>query len=294
LSLAVTFLDSWSGAAQYPHDARRALDDALDVALAAARAAWPALTLDARRYVTHLAARIDGAGDPAAALAALHVEDLYLACACLEHDAAALQAFERAHADDTRVVLRVDASPAFVDEVRQQLRLHLFVRESPKAAEYSGRGALSAWLRVVALRVAQMCKRAQLRDPAPPASDDDAGDRELMGDDPELDHIKQLYQHEFNDAVAQAVRALPPRDRTVLRLHTLERLNIEKIGTIYGVHRATVAAWIAAARRAILDDTRRRLGEQLQLEGSDLDSLIGLVRSRLDLRLSQLLDENAR
>jgi RNA polymerase sigma-70 factor (ECF subfamily) len=289
VSLAATFLDSWSGAARFPRDGERTLADALDVAVAMGAAAWPTLTVEPRRFVAHLAARVDGETDPAAALAALHVEDLYLACACLEHDAAALAAFERAHADDLRVVLRVDPSPAFLDEVRQQLRLHLFVRESPKIAEYRGRGALSAWVRVVALRVAQMCKRAQLRNPALPG-DDDKSDPQLAGNDPELDHIKRRYEREFNEAVSEAVRSLSPRDRTVLRLNTIERLNIDKIGRLYGVHRATVAAWIAAARRSILDGTRQRLGAQLQLEGSDLDSLIGLVRSRLDVRLSQLLD----
>jgi RNA polymerase sigma-70 factor (ECF subfamily) len=269
----------------------KGLEDALEVAWAAARAAWPELALDRERFAAHLAARATD-GDPAAVLAALHVEDLYLACACEAGDAAALAAFERRHRDDARVVLRIDASPAFLDEVQQQLRLHLFVRQPPKIAEYSGRGALAAWVRVVALRLGQMCKRAQLRDPAPPAAfaDADSDDAELAGEDPELDHIKRRYQREFNEAVAQAVRNLPPRERTILRLNVIDRLNIDKIGGLYGVHRATVAAWIASARRAILDETRRQLQETLALDGSGLDSLIGLLRSRLDVSLSQLLD----
>jgi RNA polymerase sigma-70 factor, ECF subfamily len=185
--------------------------------------------------------------------------------------------------------MRIDPSPAFLDEVRQQLRVHLFVHAQPKIAEYSGRGALAAWVRVVALRTAQMMKRAVRRELSPADGNDPADDK-LASGDPELDLIKGRYQREFNDAAAAAVSGLSARDRTVLRLHVFERLNIDKIGTLYGVHRATVADWIAAARRSVLDETRRRLATQLRLEGSEIDSLMGLLRSRLDVHLSQLLE----
>jgi RNA polymerase sigma-70 factor (ECF subfamily) len=52
---------------------------------------------------------------------------------------------------------------------------------------------------------------------------------------------------------------------------------------MFGVHRATVARWIAAAKQAVLDRTRRLLMQDLQLGRDDVDSLIRLVQSRIEL-----------
>jgi RNA polymerase sigma-70 factor (ECF subfamily) len=183
------------------------------------------------------------------------------------------------------VLGRIDSSPAFVDEVRQRLRVHLFVGGQPKIAEYRGAGSLAAWVRVVALRLGQMLRRGARRH----QGSEEAEDWQLAEASPEIDLLKRRYRQPFNDAVSAAVLALDARHRTVLRLHVLERVNIEKIGLIYGVHRATVATWIANARRAILGETRRLLMKGLQLDPSELDSLVGLLRSQLDLHLSQLL-----
>jgi RNA polymerase sigma-70 factor (ECF subfamily) len=277
--LASAFFDSWPG--KYPDVVT--LDDALDLAVTQAKQAWPALDVDAARFVTFLGARVAGEADPVQALAALHVDDLYLAFACASGDEAALAAFERAHLEDLGVVARVDSSPAFVDEVRQRLRVHLFV--DGKIREFGGRGSLAGWLRVCAVRLAQMLRRGAWREN--PVEEPEI-DR-LAGSDPELALIKRKYGREFTEAVAASVLALDGRDRTVLKLNVLDRLNIEKIGSLYGVHRATVASWIAGARRSILDGTRQRLQEKLGLDVNELESLMGLVRSELDVRLSQLL-----
>jgi RNA polymerase sigma-70 factor (ECF subfamily) len=57
---------------------------------------------------------------------------------------------------------RIDSTPAFGDEVCQQLREKLFVApagSAPTIADYSGRGPLALWLRVVACRTALNLKR---------------------------------------------------------------------------------------------------------------------------------------
>jgi RNA polymerase sigma-70 factor (ECF subfamily) len=281
--LAAAFFDSWPG--RYPDVAT--LDDALDLALTQAKQAWPEIDADAAAFVTFLGARVEGEADPVQALQALHVDDLYLAFACASGDEGALAAFERTHLHDLGVVARVDSSPAFVDEVRQRLRVHLFVGSEPKIREYGGRGSLAGWVRVCSMRLAQMMRRGARREQL---DDEPESDRlALAAADPELALIKRKYGREFTEAVAASVLALDGRGRTVLKLNVLDRLNIDKIGGLYGVHRATVASWIAAARRAILDGTRQRLQEKLGLDVSELESLLGVVRSELDVRLSQLL-----
>src|SRR5207244_2837986 len=76
-------------------------------------------------------------------------------------------------------------------------------------------------------------------------------------DDPELDHIRARYAAPFKDAFQGALRGLSTQDRNILRLHLVDGLNIEQIGGIYNVHRATVARWIAASRQALVEETRR-------------------------------------
>ena len=250
----------------------------LEEKVARGRAAWPALDLDPAEFADYLRARLDQ--EP------LHVGDLYLAFGCWKRDPAALAAFEATQLEDLGAVARVERSPAFVDEVRQRLRVHLFVGDTPRIAEYSGRGALTSWVRVVALRLAHMLKRATWREVSSSESDED---ELLAGSDPELAFIKQRYRGAFIEAVRDAVRSLDKRERTLLRLNLVDRLNIDRIGVIYGVHRATVATWIAAARKSILSATQKRLAAELRITRAELDSLMGVVVSRLDVSLSRLL-----
>ena len=66
-------------------------------------------------------------------------------------------------------------------------------------------------------------------------------------------------------------------------------LSIDEIGAALHIHRATAARWIRAASEAVREETRRRLHERLRLTASELDSLVGLVRSQLHLSLARLL-----
>ena len=67
--------------------------------------------------------------------------------------------------------------------------------------------------------------------------------------------------------------------------------NIERIGAIYGVHRATVARWIAQGRDSLLELVERELAKRLAVEVDEVGSIIRLVRSRIEVSLVRLLDE---
>jgi RNA polymerase sigma-70 factor (ECF subfamily) len=109
--------------------------------------------------------------------------------------------------------------------------------------------------------------------------------------DPELDFIRVRYAEPFRKAFAAALEALEPRERTVLKLHLVHRLSIDKIAQVYQVHRATAARWLVDVRERLYDDTRGRLMEQLQLAPRELDSLLALVRSDIDVSVRRILGE---
>jgi RNA polymerase sigma-70 factor, ECF subfamily len=255
-----------------------------------ARAAWPGLHVDPERFAAYVGERASGGAD----LAALHAGDLYLACACASGDPPGLAAFEARYVAEVPSFLAgVERSAAAVDEVCQLVRERLFVAgegRRPKIAEYAGRGSLGSWLRVVTLRIAQNRRRGD----RPHASLDDAGALErLPAVDPELAIIKNRYRPAFDEALRAAFAGLTPRERLLFRMHFLDGLNIDRIGVVFGVHRATVARWIAAARESLLERLLRGLGERLRIGPAELESLMALVRSGLDVSLRALLAPEA-
>ncbi len=264
---------------------RAALEAWLDATLTRCREAWPELAPPGEAFVRHLGSRLL-AGDDLAALERLHAPDLHLAFACARGEPAALAAFERTHLGQVADFVRhLDRSRDFLDEVTQGLREKLFVAPARKILEYGGKGALGGWLRVVAVRAALDLKRRDPRGAHEPADDELA----VPGLDPELDYIKATYRDELAAALRATLDALPPDERAVLRLFYCDGCNIDQIGALYEVHRATVARWLDRSRRSILAETRRLLGQRLRVAPGELDSLIDLMQSRLELSLQRLL-----
>lgn len=265
------------------------LEAALVAVVEAGRTTWPQVALDPLEFAAHLAARLPDAPDLAVALGELHAADLYLACACARAEPRALACFDEQFLAAVGRTWRTRHPLAdFADEVRQQLRVRLLVSDGggpPRIAGYSGRGPLAAWVRMAATRLGLDLRRRE----RPGVGDEDELTLEARGDDPELEYLKTRYAAELNEALKTTLAALSSRTANVLRLHYQEGMTVDAIGTMYRVSGRTVQRWLAEARRTILDETRRLLSERLGLTDSRLDSLIGLVRSRLDISISQYL-----
>jgi RNA polymerase sigma-70 factor (ECF subfamily) len=122
------------------------------------------------------------------------------------------------------------------------------------------------------------------------ASPDEALERMVVSpDDPELLPLKETYHAQFREAFLGALASLEPRERTVLLQHYLDGLNIEQIGALYRVHRATIARWIARTREALLERTREALMRTLRLSEPEYESLMRLIGSRMAITLRSLL-----
>jgi RNA polymerase sigma-70 factor (ECF subfamily) len=220
-----------------------------------------------------------------------YAEDLALAFACAEQSRVAIADLERRLAADLAGALsRVGLSRAEIDEVGQIIRERLLVARpdrSPKILDYVGRGPLASWLRAVIVRAGIDLRRQRMK-----TSEDDEPllEATAASDDPAIEALRARYADAFRAAFVDAVRALPPDERNALRLNVVDGLNIEQIGNLFGVHRATVARWIARARETVADDTRRLLRERLHLQEGEVESLVRLCRSRIELGPSLLVD----
>src|SRR5262249_46804856 len=129
-----------------------------DIALAyvAGRAAWPNLAVSVDAFRHHVVDRLRLS--PASVVP--RAADLYLVIAVLEGADRALPILDERLARAAGVVARIDGAPAFVDEVRQELRVKLLAGPEPRLRSYAGIGALFEWLRVAALRTAINLKRS--------------------------------------------------------------------------------------------------------------------------------------
>jgi RNA polymerase sigma-70 factor (ECF subfamily) len=246
-------------------------------ALARGRLAWPGLEIPADAFAAFVAARD-----------ASHPEDLYLACGCARRDPAAVRAFEeRVLPEVEPAVRRLAPDRDFASEVRQRVRAQLLVGDAPRIGEYGGRGALVSWVRVVAVRVALMMLRAEKGAGRRAAAlADEPATPEL---DPELDLIKRRHRAPFGKALAAAVGALSPHERNLIQLHIVEGLSLAQIGALHGVNKSTVSRWIASAKEEIEKGVRERLRAEWRVGEAELDSLLGVLRSRIDLTLERIL-----
>jgi len=252
-------------------------------ALADAAREWPQLAARAAELEAHVERAIAGGA------LADHAADVVLAWAVATGDAAATARFERELGEElTAAARKIDRAPAFVDEVRQAALVRLVVGEPPappRIAGYRGTGPLRGWVALAALRVALNSVRAARRAPG----GDVLGDLVDREPDPELRTLKALYKSEFAAALAATLAALPERQRAVLRLRFVERLELAQIGKLYAVHESTVSRWVAAAAEAVAADTRRRLVARLAIGATSADSIARMVASGLDLSIARLL-----
>jgi RNA polymerase sigma-70 factor len=211
-----------------------------------------------------------------------------LARACAAGDADALATFERDYLARVPVaVAHLRLAGTELDEVAQHVRAKLLVeRDDAGVARIVGYadGRLHGLVKVIAVRAALDLVRHKKRD-AP-------GEGPLAflpskENDPELAFLKATYRAAFAECFAKAAATLEPRQRNWLRLHVLENVGLEEIARLYGTSRATVVRQLAEARAHLLRATRKALGQQLGVDVRELDSIMGLIESRLDASVAR-------
>jgi RNA polymerase sigma-70 factor (ECF subfamily) len=260
--------------------------------IARARAAWPNARVDEEPFVRAIGQRL-ATDAPVRSLEAMQTDDLYLACGCAAGDRGALAGFEQCcGAVIARAIASTGVAAADRADLGQVVRQRLLVAPAsggpPRIATYSARGSLQAWVRVVAAREAMRMSPRAMRERA--AEDDELAHAIAGGDDPEIGYLKRLYRAEFERAFHAAVELLDDRARLLLRQHVLDGLGIDRLAALHGVHRATAARWIEAAREAVLAGTQRELIQRLGLSRVELASVLRLIRSQLEVSLAHALN----
>jgi RNA polymerase sigma-70 factor (ECF subfamily) len=255
------------------------------------RISCPKIQIDENQFVEYLKERFENPTEQSGNLSELYVEDLFLAYALAQGNEQALEDFNQKYLPQIKAVLaKIGTSQAKSEDVVQEVLKKLFVGQDdsgPKVLQYNGRGRLRRYFNVVATRICINMQRGTNRET--PTEDHELMNIALPGEDTELQYFKLHYREHFKQSFAAAMQELEVKERNVLRYYVLDGLNIDKIGSIYHVHRATVARWISKIREKLLNSTKQDLAMRLDLGVSQLSSILGIIQSQIDISIRKYL-----
>jgi RNA polymerase sigma-70 factor, ECF subfamily len=206
-------------------------------------------------------------------LAALHVQDLALACACAEGRVAAWEYFVATYQPYLRTaagaILRCPAASPNARELADSLLAELYGLTEGKRAERSlfryfhGRSSLKTWLRAVLAQRHVDAIRAGARltelpdDPGGAVENRDSVDasRAQPAPDPHRDRYLAL----FTRTIEVALGLLDPRDKERLRLYYAEEQTLAEIGGKLGEHESSVSRNLERIRHQLRHDVEEIL-----------------------------------
>jgi RNA polymerase sigma-70 factor (ECF subfamily) len=264
-------------------------DAVLGDVLSAAQRTFPTFCLLPNVFIAYLRERLPPDLPPPIALRRMHTSDLYLACACAHGDANAIAVLdERCLGQLDRALTRIGIDHDTVAEVKQEIRYRVLVGdgERPEIVDFAGRGDLRCWVRVMATRQALRRKCRARREQT--TEDDELWQHLVSAEPATFDHVKEFYRREFKRAFETALRALPHREKTMLRQHYLDGATLDELALLYRVHRATAARILGRARELVLASTRERLMAELDVPPQELDSILRMIWSRIEVSLRAL------
>lgn len=252
----------------------------------AARAEHPSLTVSEDAFRDHVTRHADEAGE----LEGMRAGDLFLACACACGDERAVAIFRERYASDIdRALARVRVGAMDTEDLAQELARRMLVPPAAKIADFSGRGDLRAWVRVVATRFALDIARLKKNGVERPVEESHFAAMPAASDSPDIAFFRRHYKEQVKVAIEDAARSLAAEERNALREHYVRGLTVDQIAEVHGIHRATAARRVQRAREVLVDAVKKILADRHGLEGRDLASVMGLVRSQLQITMDRVL-----
>jgi RNA polymerase sigma-70 factor (ECF subfamily) len=262
--------------------------DTIEVGWNAGRDAYPGLAVALDDFATFARARSETWGGVID-----RAPDLYFACACaIGAESAAEQFLERFGDKIATYLGRLGSDRDLVDEVRQIVLVRCLLGEPdrpPGIASFSGRGSLEGWVRATAMREAMALERARARH----VELGDSGTGSPLDADRELVTLVGQYREPVVRAFTVATQSLPREQRTLLRLHYVYGLTTADLAQMFKISRATLVRRVAEARDALFERLQGELFGAAGVPREDCESVLRLVKSQIDLRLSSLLRETA-
>ena len=263
-------------------------DEVTAAVMTAGALRWKHLALDAHSLSRYLSERSLSRELVTPALAG----DLFLACACLNGIPGALEAFQLTFEPIVSAsARRFDKSGALTEELGQLLAELLFVGKDGRAArigDYKGRGPLSGWVRTCAKRAA--LRLSKVDNPERLLTSDALAEEISDTCDQELVLLKSHYGELFRQELVTALSDLEAKDRMLLQLHLVAGLSTTRIAKMYHLNQSSISRQLQRAANAVFALIKQRVHERLGVATAELESMLELARSHIELTLSNMDD----
>lgn len=220
-----------------------------------------------------------------AELSGVRWAELVLVEAAASGDSAAMAALDQRFL--IPAVARVARAHAHVEvgDLTQAVRSRLYLGEGvARLRAWRGQGALLAWLRTIAIRIA-------VDSVAPNTSMAHEAWLHTLGAAtarPDVTSIDEQQWPILRAAFTEALRRLPRREKVALRLVVFQSLSADQVARIFHVAPSTARRWIEGARTAVVSWVRHTLTRTHGWPNSQVESLIGSSMTR-ELSFSGLL-----
>lgn len=272
-----------SGTGRFHGGVAQKNDQRLDVVLAEASAAHPAVRFEAPVVAAHLARIGVTLAEPSPLS-----PDLALVAQALAHRDDALRALDAVFRRAARGLGRIGGDDALEDVLSHARELLLLGdQRPPRLTQYRGQSPLQPWLKTSLVRMLLNLRRRK-EQPAGPDLVEQLAARLEQSRGLDDGALRKRHGPEFKRCFRAAFEALDERQRDVLRRSTRGE-SIDAIGALHQVHRATAARWVNDAKAALREGTLSRLREALELSGTEAQSLARTLRAADDLSVSRLL-----
>lgn len=229
-------------------------------------------------------------------LAALHLADLALACACAEGTEEAWEYFVSEHRPALYRAADALAPAGAARELADSLYGDLFglaTREGERQSlfrYFHGRSSLWVWLRaVVAQRYVDRWRADRRSEPVP----EDDSPTALASPPPAIDPDREQLLARAREALARAIAALPAKDRLRLGCYYADELTLAQTGRVLREHEATVSRQLARTRKTIRVDVERRLRAAGLSDAEIAQGFEYIATDAGALDLARLLDSGA-
>ncbi len=184
-------------------------------------------------------------------------------------------------------VARVAQSYSHVEasDLTQAVRSRLYVGEGvARLRAWRGQGALSAWLRTIAIRLA-------LDAVVPNDTEPNEAWLHALGAAQARPDVTAMDEQQWpilRAAFTEALSRLPRREKVALRLVVFQSLGADQVARIFHVAPSTARRWIDGARTAVVSWVRQTLTRTHGWPSSQVESVIGSSMTR-ELSFSGLL-----
>lgn len=223
------------------------------------------------------------------------LESLVLGLAAATGETTAIEAFESRYFGRAKGALSKMESTAELraDALAQTLEV-LFVGKDgrrPRIVQLLGKGDLQALVKVVAVRrLLNLQRSRRARPDHSTGGEEDALAAAIAREPgPELQAMAAERKDLLKSSLAGALAGLVPESRTLLRLSIVHGLSIDDLAGMYGIHRSTAARRLANIREQLRLDLRQQLAERIEGSTTEVESVLRVADSKLDLSFERLL-----